>query len=198
LTHFSGRTFDLPSAEITAVVNLVTTFMLLAVVATILMPILSGSVVLVQRRNDEDTTNYDYSDTTNNDVTNDNIDLAGGYYYNTAEQPDDPYAASSDPYNSFYDPNYYANYYNNYYNTNSDSNSASRQLTFGHPSFYLGEWINQATEVFSRASKSIERFKLTNNWLQERLDRSYFFIMLTQLVTLEGSKKVEQLPSSSF
>ena len=50
----------MPSAEITAIVNLVTTFILFAVVITILMPIMSGSVVLVQRRAD-DTLNTDYN-----------------------------------------------------------------------------------------------------------------------------------------
>ena len=72
--NFSGS-FELPSAEITAIVNLVTTFILFAVVSTILMPILSGSVVLVQRRADTDVTYDDYADT--NSITNDNIDLAG-------------------------------------------------------------------------------------------------------------------------
>ena len=53
--------FELPSAEVTAVVNLVTTLLLLTVVSTILMPILSGSVVLVQRRSDDDPfVNTDY------------------------------------------------------------------------------------------------------------------------------------------
>ena len=37
----------LPGAEVTAIVNLVTTFMLLIIVATILLPVLSGAVLVV-------------------------------------------------------------------------------------------------------------------------------------------------------
>ena len=54
-------------------------------VSTILLPILSGSVVLVQRRVD---TSADYNtDYDTNSVTNpDNIDLAGGYYNSYQER----------------------------------------------------------------------------------------------------------------
>ena len=118
---FSGspRTFELPSAEITAIVNLVTTFILFAVVSTILLPILSGSVVLVQRRVD---TSADYNtDYDTNSVTNpDNIDLAGGYYNSYQE---DPYNTAEDPYNTassntnqnYYDPYYGYNYAGKYF-----------------------------------------------------------------------------------
>ena len=59
---------------------------------------MSGSVVLVQRRAD-DTLDTDYNTDYENAVTNDNIDLAGGYYnsyqedphYNTASGEADPY-----------------------------------------------------------------------------------------------------------
>lgn len=143
--YFTGS-FELPSAEITAIVNLVTTFILFAVVSTILMPILSGSVVLVQRRADTDDTltNYDYD----NAVTNDNIDLAGGYY-NSQEEP---YNTN----NNYYDP-YYGYGYNTggYYDTNTDG----RGLTFGNPSFYFGEWVNDAGGLLDRAAKSIKRYK---------------------------------------
>ena len=92
-----------------------TTFILFAVVSTILLPILSGSVVLVQRRSD-DITNTDYNTDYENAVTNDNIDLAGGYY-NTYQE--DPYN-NEDPYNTntnYYDPYYGYNYGGKYFMT---------------------------------------------------------------------------------
>ena len=110
----------MPSAEITAIVNLVTTFILFAVVITILMPIMSGSVVLVQRRAD-DTLNTDYNTDYENAVTNDNIDLAGGYYNSYQEDPHYNTAASAeaDPYNTntnnYYDPYYGYNYAGKYF-----------------------------------------------------------------------------------
>ena len=158
----SSRTFELPSAEITAVVNLVTTLVLLTVVSTILMPILSGSVVLVQRRSDEDafaSTDYDAS----NSVTNDNYNLAGGYF------------------NSYQDDNYNTNnYYDPYYgyNYNYDSNEQGRLLTFGHPSYYFGDWVNTAQGLISRTSDTIKRFEpltkcyvrfLSPKWMRCRL-----------------------------
>ena len=119
-------------------------------VATILLPILSGSVVLVQRRSDDDTSvNYDYD----NSVTNDNIDLAGGYY-NSQE--------SEDTNNQYYDPYYgygsttgYNGYYNtyNYDNTNAEG---GRGLTFGDASFYFGNWVDTAGSMFNRAAKSLK------------------------------------------
>jgi hypothetical protein len=122
--YFSGspRTFELPSAEITAIVNLVTTFILFAVVSTILLPILSGSVVLVQRRVDNSADyNTDYD---TNSVTNpDNIDLAGGYYNSYQEDPynsvEDPYnTASSNTNQNYYDPYYGYNYAGKYFRFN--------------------------------------------------------------------------------
>ena len=91
-----------------------TTFILFAVVSTILLPILSGSVVLVQRR--ADTIDTDYNTDYENAVANDNIDLAGGYYNSYQE---DPYnTAPEDPYNTntnYYDPYYGYNYPGKYF-----------------------------------------------------------------------------------
>ena len=50
----NGRPYfdsGLPASEITSIVNLVTTFMLLSIVMTILMPILSGRVIVVPNTN---------------------------------------------------------------------------------------------------------------------------------------------------
>merc|ERR1712024_217223 len=127
----------------------------LTVVSTILMPILSGSVVLVQRRSDDDPfVNTDYD---TNSVTNDNIDLAGGYYngynYNTDNtEEDNPYNTN----NNYYDP-YYG--YNNNYNYNYDNTAEGRLLTFGHPEFYFGDWkswFNNAKETLARTSDSTQ------------------------------------------
>ena len=88
-------------------------------VSTILLPILSGSVVLVQRRVD---TSADYNtDYDTNSVTNpDNIDLAGGYYNSYQEDPynsvEDPYnTASSNTNQNYYDPYYGYNYAGKYF-----------------------------------------------------------------------------------
>ena len=96
-----------------------TTFILFAVVSTILLPILSGSVVLVQRR--ADTIDTDYNTDYENAVANDNIDLAGGYYNSYQEDPHYNTAASveADPYNTntnnYYDPYYGYNYAGKYF-----------------------------------------------------------------------------------
>ena len=116
--------------------------------ATILLPILSGSVVLVQRRSDEGDVNYDYD----NSVTNDNIDLAGGYY--DSSQQEDTQT------NNYYDPYYgyntgYDGYYNNYNYDNTNS-EGGRGLTFGDASFYFGDWVDTAGSMINRAAKSIQ------------------------------------------
>ena len=63
LKLFSGYNNDaisgIPASEITSIVNLVTTFMLLSIVMTILMPILSGRVVVVPNTNRIDDDNDD-------------------------------------------------------------------------------------------------------------------------------------------
>ena len=120
------------------------------------MPILSGSVVLVQRRADFDTDiNYDYNDNNNaNGITNDNIDLAGGYY-----NPEDQSSYDSTNQNNYYDPYYGYNNYNGYYdNTNNLNDQAGRGLTFGDASFYFGNWVEDAGGMIDRASKTIKRF----------------------------------------
>ncbi len=119
------------------------------------MPILSGNVVLVQRRADELTGADDLSDYENS-ITNDNIDLAGGYYSPYTEE--DPYQNNQG--NNYYDPYYGYGYNTGYYDTNSASNAdsaAGRQLTFGDASFYFGDWVNDAGGIFDRAAKSIKR-----------------------------------------
>lgn len=115
------------------------------------MPILSGNVVLVQRRVDDDidslssTSNLDYDA-----VTNDNINLAGGYY-NT-------YAPADDAYSSYYNNNNNYNYDPYYGYDTANTNLEGRKLmTFGNPSFYFGDWIDTAGEYLSRASHSLQR-----------------------------------------
>ena len=124
-------------------------------VATILLPILSGSVVLVQRRSDDDVTNFNYDYDNSAELTNDNIDLAGGYYDSSnqeAEQTNNYY----DPYYGYNTDNSYNGYYNNYNYDTTNQAEGRTGLTFGEPSFYFGNWVDTAGSMINRAAKSIQ------------------------------------------
>ena len=107
-----------------------------------------------KRRSDDDPlATVDYDDT--NSITNDNINLAGGYYNSYDE---DPYNT-----NNYYDPYYGYNNDNNNYGYNYDNSNEGRLLTFGEPSFYFGNWINNAQGLIARTSDSIQRFESDYN-----------------------------------
>lgn len=123
--------------------------------ATILLPILSGSVVLVQRRSDDDVTNYNYDYDNSAELTNDNIDLAGGYYDSSNTNQETETNNYYDPYYGYNTDNSYNGYYNNY-NYDNTNPEGGRGLTFGEPSFYFGNWVDTAGSMINRAAKSIQ------------------------------------------
>ena len=156
---------DLPNHEVTSLINLVTTGLLLAVVWIILIPIMSGEVVLVSNRRQElDQTNFVEDASRNIENLSDSASNLFNWWAGNDQHNSDSYQTGYD--NQNYDPYYgydWASYYNDPY-TNQETTSSpqvARQFQFSVGG--LGSGLETFQNALGKASRALERFDVVDS-----------------------------------